>query len=271
MLTRLFKFLQSISPSLKRVLWKWWYQSLADRGQDLNWSFMNYGFVPSNGVPVLELQETDEDDRVFIQLYHHVAATAPVKGKRVLEVGSGRGGGASFVARYHYPKEMVGMDFSKKAVELSARLHKVKNLEFIWGDAEATPFDDESFDVILNVESSHCYGSMENFIREVGRILKPNGWFSWADLRVIEEVYEVESIFANSGLKMTNSETITTQVLQALDVINNKKVEVLNNNVPRFLLKSFKDFAGVKDMRVYNGFKDGRIVYMSKVFKKVNI
>jgi len=56
--------------------------------------------------------------------------------------------------------------------------------------------------VILNVESSHCYGNMANFIAEVYRVLKPNGKFSWADLRASEAVKETEDIFKKSKLKI---------------------------------------------------------------------
>ena len=65
-----------------------------------------------------------------------------------MEIGSGRGGGASFVAQYHNPSHMTGLDYSTKAVKLSINLHKeVHNLQFVQGDAESLPFDDKSFDV----------------------------------------------------------------------------------------------------------------------------
>ena len=70
----------------------------------------------------------------------------PIRGKHTLEIGSGRGGGASFLARYHNPSHMTGLDYSTKAVKLSINLHKeVHNLQFVKGDAESLPFDDKSF------------------------------------------------------------------------------------------------------------------------------
>ena len=38
-------------------------------------------------------------------------------------------------------------------------------------------------DVVLNVESSHCYGSMPRFLAEVRRVLEPRGYFLHADFR----------------------------------------------------------------------------------------
>ncbi len=36
---------------------------------------------------------------------------------------------------------------------------------------------------MINIESSHCYGSMTRFLSEVSRVLRPNGYLLLADLR----------------------------------------------------------------------------------------
>ena len=59
---------------------------------------MNYDYAELDGSE-LDLHDHPEKDRYFIQLYHYVAAAVELNGKKVLEVGSGRGGGASYVAR----------------------------------------------------------------------------------------------------------------------------------------------------------------------------
>ena len=57
---------------------------------------MNYGYASQN--MTLELEKEDELERYPIQLYHYVASHSNVENKTVLEVGSGRGGGASYIA-----------------------------------------------------------------------------------------------------------------------------------------------------------------------------
>ena len=111
---------------------------------------------------------------------------------------------------------------------------------------------------------------MANFIAEVYRVLKPNGKFSWADLRASEAVKETEDIFNKSKLKIIKSETITDEVIKALDNIHDKKVEMINSYVPKIINNAFKDFAGVKDSKIYNSFKNGNAVYLSKVLQKVS-
>jgi SAM-dependent methyltransferase len=148
-------------PWARKTLWKVWYQFLAGRFPVESWTFMNYGYQPLDpATPRLELDPADEPDRYSIQLYHRVASAAgPLDGKDVLEVGSGRGGGASYVNRYLKPRKIIGADFSKHAVDLAnARLAR-EGLSYVEGDAEKLPFEAGSFDVVLNVESSHCYPS----------------------------------------------------------------------------------------------------------------
>ena len=53
---------------------------------------MNYGYLPDDRSTSLQLDPTDESDRLCIQLYEAVVSGVDLHGKEVLEVGSGRGG-----------------------------------------------------------------------------------------------------------------------------------------------------------------------------------
>tara|TARA_X000000368_G_scaffold411105_1_gene395489 strand:- start:2647 stop:3453 length:807 start_codon:yes stop_codon:yes gene_type:complete len=268
MIAKIFIFLVRISPAFQRAIWRWWYQRLGKRAQDSGWTFMNYGYKHTSQ-NILNLKSSDESDRMFIQLYDYVASQLPIKDSTVLEVGSGRGGGASFVSRYHHPKSITGLDYSKSAIKLSARLHgTIDNLNFKLGDAENLPFKDNTFDAVINIESSHCYGNMEKFLSEVSRIVKPGGYFGWADLRAKDMVQETEFAFEKSDLTCIKNSVITSEVLNALDDIHDVKMTMITNNVPKFLQTAFTDFAGVKNSKIYNSFKQGNAVYLSKILKK---
>ena len=105
-----------LSPSSKRWFWKKWYNIFAKRARNPELKLMNYGYDAPN--LSLKLENADEIERYPIQLYHHVASQSELKDKIVLEVGSGRGGGASYIARYLNPLSIRGIDISKDAVEL---------------------------------------------------------------------------------------------------------------------------------------------------------
>lgn len=87
--------------------------------------------------------------------------------KSILEIGSGRGGGLSYLTRIAKPDRALGVDFSGTQVEFCNQVHReIDNLEFIEGDATRIQalfprVQTESFDYVLNVESSHCYPNVE--------------------------------------------------------------------------------------------------------------
>ena len=99
---------------------------------------MNYGYDSPN--LSLKLDDDDEIERYPIQLYHHVASQTELKDKIVLEVGSGRGGGASYIARYLNPLAIRGIDISKDVVMLCNDLYNISSLDFSFGDSEDIPF-----------------------------------------------------------------------------------------------------------------------------------
>tara|TARA_B100000941_G_scaffold43566_1_gene26673 strand:+ start:585 stop:1391 length:807 start_codon:yes stop_codon:yes gene_type:complete len=268
MIARIFIFFVRISPAFQKAIWRWWYQRLGKRAHDSGWTFMNYGYKYKNQ-KTLNLTTKDESNRMFIQLYDYVASQIPIKDGEILEVGSGRGGGSSFLSRYHHPKSITGLDYSKSAIKLSNELHRnVDNLFFKLGDAEHLPFKDNTFDAVINIESSHCYGNMERFLSEVSRVVKPGGYFGWADLRAKDMVKETEFAFEKSNLTCIYNKTITPEVINALDDIHDTKMKMINNHVPKFLRSAFTDFAGAKNSKIYNSFKSGNAVYLSKVLKK---
>ena len=259
--------LGQISPWCKRTLWRRWYQYLA--GQKLtDWRFMNYGFTPLNESELRELEKEDEADRYAIQLYDHVAGAVPLEGRDVLEVGSGRGGGSSFISRYHKPKHMTGVDYSAKVVSFCKENHSVDGLSFEHGDAERLPFDDESFDVVVNVESSHCYGSVPNFLKEVRRVLRSNGHFVFADLRGQNETEGLHKQLVDSQMEVLEQEDITANVLEALRLDSERKTAMIERLVSKRLIGTFRRFAAVEGSDVYNAFRDGAMVYLRYVLQK---
>ena len=236
------------------------YDFLAGRYRQGDWTFMNYGY-DSPDMPPLSLKPEDEADRCCIQLYHFVASSVDLTGKQVLEVGCGRGGGASYVKRYLGPAAVTGVDFSANAVEFCRNRHRVEGLSFRDGIAEALPFDDDSFDAVLNVESSHCYASMQQFLAEVHRVLRPNGFFLHADLRAGNRLAEWKRQLGDSGMRMVSEENITPHVLAALDRDNDRKAALIERFIPKLLVRPFRDFAGMRDSVIYDGFRTGGYTY----------
>ncbi len=250
-------------PPLRPSLWRWWYDMLARRDAEGSLLFMNYGFADSPGETYrLELDSADEPFRYPIQLYHHVVQPLALKGRDVLEVGCGRGGGVAFLARYHRPRTLLGLDLSSEAIAWCRKHHTLPGVEFREGRAEALPCSDSSVDVVVNVESSHCYASMPKFLSEVARVLRPGGYFAFCDLRTARGWTPLRAEFDAAGLKILTEESINEPVLRALDLVFEERTRRIEEGVPRFWQRLFRDFAGLKDTVLYRMLRDNRMHYM---------
>lgn len=270
MTSRLFSSVLEIStpgryPRVQKWIWRRVYNLLSLFWRDADWRFMNYGYVP-DGEP-FPLKPEDEPERVFIGLYQQAVAGLPVEGARVLEVGSGRGGGSRYIARYHAPAAVTGLDYSPETVRRARRLNDdTPALSFETGDAEAMPFPDASFDIVVNIESSHCYGDVAAFAREVSRVLKPGGWFTFADMRPKSQLKAMDEQLAASGLERVEKRNISGNVVAALDAAEARKSERIGE---AFLLRRFmSEFSGSKGSMLYKGLKGGSVVYVARRYRK---
>lgn len=268
MLLRLAFKLCEISPAFKRLLWRRWYQYLA--GYKLtDWRFMNYGFSSLEAdAPRLHLQPEDEPNRFAIQLYQKVAGAVSLEGLDVLEVGSGRGGGAAFIKRYLGPKQMTAVDFSAKAVRFCRQTYRIDGLSFEQGDAESLPFDDKSFDAVVNVESSHCYGSRPAFFAQVQRVLRGGGHFLFADLCAAADLDRMHESLVESGLSVVEQQDITAEVLSALNLDSERKWALIERSVSKRWLGLFREFAAMEGSQIHDSFRDRSVVYVRYVLKK---
>ena len=270
MLTRLLVFLTSVSPRLRRVLWRWWYNKLAKQVDKEEWTFMNYGFQPAREESVLHLREEDEADRYCIQLYERVTSGVDLNGREVLEVGSGRGGGASYLARYRGAKSVLGIDYSREAsIFCDWRYAEVANVDFDMGDAENLEQADRSIDVVVNVESSHCYGNIRKFFDEVARILRPGGHFLFADLRGRAEMEELKRMLRETnGFEIAGEEDISAGVVAAMEADEKRKREMIQRLVPETIQPLFEEFAGMRGGQVFEGLQNGSLIYMRFVIRR---
>lgn len=255
----------------RQLAWRLWYEALAVRLRKPEWAFMNYGYAPLDAErAAVVLEAGDESDRLCIQLYEQALAQADLRGADVLEVGSGRGGGASYLNRYRRPRSMTGLDFSRSAVSLCTTSRREPGLIFVHGDAQAMPFPDESFDAVVNVESSHCYASMAAFLAEVHRVLRPGGAFFWADLRDRGDVDDLHAHFDAAALTLEHEREITEEVLLALRLDNDRKNDLIDTWIPRVARRPFRRFAGIEGSRTYARFEARDLRYFTARLVKEN-
>ena len=253
--------------AIRKAIWKQWYPFLTKRLQDEGVVFLNYAFEtePPMGIP---LEAADERDRACIQLYHHVATQVDLSNRQVLEISCGHGGGASYLMRTLKPKKYTALDLNPKGIAFCKNQHRVTGLEFVQGDACSLAFGDGSFDVVINIEASHCYPDFPGFLAEVSRVLKPGGYFLYADFRFEDGMEAWEEALGKSALKLIDSKNISREVLRGMEINSARSLALLDRKLPALLQGLGRDFAGVKGSRIYNGLECGGIIYRSYCFQK---
>jgi ubiquinone/menaquinone biosynthesis C-methylase UbiE len=228
--------------------------------------FLNIGYEEDPPM-ALPLAECDEPNRFYIQLYHRMAAQADLRGKRVLEVGCGHGGGASYLTRTVHPASYTGLDLNRAAVAFCRKRHDLPSVKFVHGDAEKLPFPDQSFDAVINLESSAAYPHFSRFLAEVGRVLRPGGDFLYADLRPRAGIAEWETALAEAPMRMLSQQVINAQVLCGLEK-NSLRIQDLINRLPTGLRSIGREYSGAEGTRFYRALQREKYLYRMYCFTR---
>jgi ubiquinone/menaquinone biosynthesis C-methylase UbiE len=141
-------------------------------------------------------------------------------------------------------------------------------LSFVVGDAEQLLFADASFDLVVNVESSHCYGSVERFLAEVSRVLAPGGVFCFCDLRQEDQLEALRTSIRGCGLELVREEDITPGIVRSLGRNSESRRRWIEHYFPSFLRRSVINFSGVDGGTVYRSFLAGTRTYLTYVLRK---
>ena len=114
----------------------------------------------------------------------------------------------------------------------------------------------------------HAYVPLDEALVEIRRVLRPGGYFLYADFRFSDGLTPWETAMENAPLKLMQSREISAEVLRGMDANSARSVELLDKKLPKFLHSLGRDFAGVKGSRVYNALLDGSLSYRSYCFQK---
>ena len=111
--------------------------------------------------------------------YVHVAGAAGWPANRMLEIGAGTGFFTLNLMQAGLARTAVVTDISSGMVDVAVRNGQALGLDVTGrtADAEALPFDDAEFDLVIGHAVLHHIPDLDLAFREILRVLKPGGRF----------------------------------------------------------------------------------------------
>ena len=119
--------------------------------------------------------DTSKASQFERQCYPYVLNTLlPIQFNNILDVGCGTGTVLRMILDEKPQVKIYGLDLSEAMLE-KAKEKLPKRAELVWGEAEALPYDNKRFDIVLMVGSLNYSTQPEQAIKEAYRVLKSGG------------------------------------------------------------------------------------------------
>jgi ubiquinone/menaquinone biosynthesis C-methylase UbiE len=106
-------------------------------------------------------------------------------GAHALEIGCGRGVGARLILDSFNLGRVDALDIDLRMIRLASRKHSIQNrncLLFYVADAQHLPYADGCLDAVFNFGIIHHLEDWEQGVREIARVLKPDGGFYFEEI-----------------------------------------------------------------------------------------
>jgi ubiquinone/menaquinone biosynthesis C-methylase UbiE len=114
----------------------------------------------------------------------------------ILDVGCGGGKTVNRLAKRAPLGKVFGIDYSADMVEYSRKVNKKliaeNRVEIVEASVEKTGFPDGFFDLVTAVETYYFWPSLSDALREIRRVLKPNGKLLMVNEMVKDGEYEIK-------------------------------------------------------------------------------
>ena len=93
---------------------------------------------------------------------------------RMLDIGCGTGSLLQAISTKHPSINLIGLDISREMLTIGCN-KQINKCNFITGQAQCLPFRSKSFDVVVSCNAFHYWRNPEACLREIARVLKPQG------------------------------------------------------------------------------------------------
>jgi len=195
---------------------------------------MNHGYYPICDI----IKNDDILLKSCANLYFYLLSkVGNLENKKILDVGCGRGGGISTISKKYLSTKCFGSDNCEKNIQYC--LKKYSNVNFKLCDASDLKYPKNSFDIIFNIESSHCYDSKIDFFKEVDKVLKKSGYFLYADIFTSQDDFlKTKEEFSNIFF-IDCIENISENVYESCKILKNSVFEKITKNTHSEEIKKY--------------------------------
>lgn len=104
--------------------------------------------------------------------------------KTVLEIGCGDGKGTKLIKKYFHPHEIYAVDLDERMIARAKRGVIDPHIYFEVSDACSMRYKDDTFDAIFDFGIIHHIPNWKDCLKELKRVLKPNGELIIEDLSI---------------------------------------------------------------------------------------
>lgn len=127
--------------------------------------------------------------------------------EHLLDIGCGSGAVSSYFAET-YAATITGIDVDKEEIRKAQSRTNGLPIHFLQADATHLPFKDETFDVVTCFDVLHHIKTWKNALKEIKRVLKPNGYLIYTDVCYSQLMAKMRELF-DYGNKMTVADFTT--------------------------------------------------------------
>ncbi len=109
-----------------------------------------------------------------------------------LEAGCGNGLVTKYLAE-KYGASVTGIDIDPQQIELARKeAEGMQNISYLEADTTSLPFEDRKFDIVLSFGVLHHIENWLDALKEIKRVLKPGGYFLYADIIYPEKITSMD-------------------------------------------------------------------------------
>lgn len=159
-------------------------------------------------------------DTTIEHLHRYAIALEYVSDKKVLDVACGEGYGTNLLSEKS--KHITGLDIDNATINKATSKYKNNNIDFICGNLEVLPFENEIFDIVVCFETIEHIENYKKALLEIKRVLKPHGLLlistpdklNYSDNRNYQNPFHLKEFYQEEFKELINAEFKYCSLLQ---------------------------------------------------------